>query len=330
MYENQPLAVQVPQEIPQETCSGMPAGWTRAGRVAGAVGLTLVLAACGSGPKSISNPHERDQVGIDASLPDNNGQESPQPESSTEAELPTLKRGDSGMPIYDQQLALYAIGCDVSKPVAAHEAVFGPKTEAAVRTFQNNRKLPVTGELDFTTQIELQRAQEEDAKYCGGKKPKTVSKPSPTATSPSPTTSIRIPDRPTTTKQQPNQKSPDKEAETARPVTPTASPTSSSKPVSPSPTKSPSPTPSVSNSPKTSPSASASRSASPSTSATTCPSPSNFQERLLYLYCQKTNDTQAEPSPSASRAPTPSPSPSVSLSPNPSPAPSPSSSPSPR
>ncbi len=295
----------------------MPAGWAVSARAAGAVCLSLALAACGSGPKTITNPHERDQVGIDASLPNNNGQVNPQLESGPEAEVLTLKRGDSGLPIHKQQLALYAIGCRIPKPVAGPEAVFGQMTESAVKTFQKNRTLPVTGELDFTTQTELQRVKEEDGKYCGGKKPKVVSKPSPTATTPTPTTSAPIPSRTVKPEQQPKQKSPVKETETTRPETPTASPTLS-KPASPSPTKpssptkQPSPTPSASNSPKTSPSASTSRSASPSTSASACPSPSNFQERILYLSCQITNDTETEPSQSTSRKPGPSPSSSPS------------------
>lgn len=60
----------------------------------------------------------------------------------TETTKPTLKRGDSGDAVVDLQRLLFGLVAD---------GIFGPKTEAAVRRFQERRGVPATGVVDAST-----------------------------------------------------------------------------------------------------------------------------------------------------------------------------------
>ena len=62
-----------------------------------------------------------------------------------------MKRGDKGVKVAELQADLLKLGIDPGP----RDGVFGPKTEAAVRMFQQREKLPVTGVVDNATQARL-------------------------------------------------------------------------------------------------------------------------------------------------------------------------------
>lgn len=69
---------------------------------------------------------------------------------ATASEAPVPR---SGPVVKDAQAQLLRLGYDIGTP----DGMLGRKTVAAIRAFQTDRRLPVTGSLDRTTQDELRR-----------------------------------------------------------------------------------------------------------------------------------------------------------------------------
>lgn len=63
----------------------------------------------------------------------------------------TLKIGDRGEDVKAMQEMLAAMGYDVGAKNGKSDGIFGPKTETAVKAFQNRNGLPVTGIADKST-----------------------------------------------------------------------------------------------------------------------------------------------------------------------------------
>lgn len=63
----------------------------------------------------------------------------------------TLKIGDRGEDVKAMQEMLAAMGYDVGAKNGKSDGIFGPKTETAVKAFQNRNGLPVTGIADRST-----------------------------------------------------------------------------------------------------------------------------------------------------------------------------------
>ncbi|MFE8595776.1 peptidoglycan recognition protein family protein [Archangium violaceum] len=103
-----------------------------------------------------------------------------------------LREGDKGPKVQQLQNALVKLGYMTKAQVATGPGIFGPKTEAAVKKFQADKKLPTTGYYGDMTHAALKKALGGSTKPPvegptgpGPTKPGTFTKP-PVISAPSP------------------------------------------------------------------------------------------------------------------------------------------------
>ncbi|WP_257454300.1 peptidoglycan recognition protein family protein [Archangium lipolyticum] len=104
---------------------------------------------------------------------------------------PGLREGDKGPKVQQLQNALVKLGYMTKAQVTTGPGIFGPKTEAAVKKFQADKKLPTTGYYGELTHAALKKALGGSSKppvegpSKPGSKPGTFTKP-PVISAPSP------------------------------------------------------------------------------------------------------------------------------------------------
>ncbi|NMO19194.1 N-acetylmuramoyl-L-alanine amidase [Pyxidicoccus fallax] len=114
------------------------------------------------------------------------------PSAAVTAPPAGLRKGDTGPKVKQLQDALVKLGYMTKAQVATGPGTFGPKTEAAVKKFQGDKKLPTTGYYGELTHAALKKALSSGGKppvdgptkpppTNGGKftKPPVISAPSP-------------------------------------------------------------------------------------------------------------------------------------------------------
>jgi murein L,D-transpeptidase YcbB/YkuD len=71
---------------------------------------------------------------------------------------PALVRGTTGGAVRKLQKTLYALGFLSADAMATGPGVFGPRTEQALKAFQDAQGLKPNGQLDALTELALQKA----------------------------------------------------------------------------------------------------------------------------------------------------------------------------
>jgi peptidoglycan hydrolase-like protein with peptidoglycan-binding domain len=71
---------------------------------------------------------------------------------------PALLRGTTGLAVRKLQKTLHSLGFLSSEAMATGPGVFGPRTEQALKAFQDAQGLKPTGQLDALTDLALQKA----------------------------------------------------------------------------------------------------------------------------------------------------------------------------
>jgi hypothetical protein len=71
---------------------------------------------------------------------------------------PQLGRGSTGIWVRRLQRALHSLGYLSRDAISSGPGVFGPRTQLALKAFQDAQGLKPTGELDALTDLALQRA----------------------------------------------------------------------------------------------------------------------------------------------------------------------------
>ena len=72
---------------------------------------------------------------------------------------PALIRGRTGLAVRKLQKTLHALGFLSTEAMATGPGVFGPRTEQALKAFQDAQGLKPTGQLDALTELALAKAQ---------------------------------------------------------------------------------------------------------------------------------------------------------------------------
>lgn len=136
-------------------------------------GRPFGLGFAGSSSSSVYNPIGEVFEALQLSLPDADDTEPPLPPGETPPEeRPTLQRGDEGPWVELLQNLLRGLGYTIDR---FDHAPFGPQTETAVREFQQQQQLPVTGVVDTATWIKLENPDDTPTDP-GGKVPEALTK----------------------------------------------------------------------------------------------------------------------------------------------------------